>query len=85
MKKTESGASNEPEVKGTDESRRDFMRKAGKLAVYTPPAMMLLMQPGKESFASSPGMNAFPCGPSQCDNGEYTGNSAEVKVDIIGD
>ena len=33
---------------GADGSRRDFLKKAGKFAVYTPPAMMMLMKP---SFA----------------------------------
>ena len=27
------------------ESRRDFLKKAGKFAVYTPPAVMMLMKP----------------------------------------
>ena len=27
------------------ESRRDFLKKAGKFAVYTPPAVMVLMKP----------------------------------------
>jgi hypothetical protein len=31
-----------------EESRRSFLKKAGKFAVYTPPAVMLLMKP---SFA----------------------------------
>ena len=55
MKKNESGVSQEPATRGTDESRRDFLRKAGKLAVYTPPAMMLLMKPSTDAIASSPG------------------------------
>ena len=31
-------------------SRRDFLKKAGKFAVYTPPAVMMLMKP---SFAGN--------------------------------
>lgn len=31
--------------KNTEESRRRFIKAAGKLAIYTPPAMMLLMKP----------------------------------------
>jgi len=31
-------------------SRRDFLKKAGRFAVYTPPAIMMLMKPG---FAES--------------------------------
>lgn len=34
-------------------TRRDFMKTAGKLAVYTPPAVMLLMQPSREAIACS--------------------------------
>jgi hypothetical protein len=36
-------------------SRREFLEKAGKLAVYTPPAIMLLSYPGKEAIASGGG------------------------------
>jgi hypothetical protein len=36
-------------------TRRDFMKTAGKLAVYTPPAIMLLMHPSREAIACSPG------------------------------
>jgi len=28
------------------QSRRDFLKTAGKFAVYTPPAVMMLMKPG---------------------------------------
>lgn len=43
-----------------DESRRDFLKTAGKLALYTPPAMMLLMKPSRQSLACNsikPGNN----------------------------
>ena len=30
---------------GVAKSRRDFLKKTGKFAMYTPPAMMLLMKP----------------------------------------
>lgn len=33
----------------TDNSRRDFLKKAGKLAVYTPPIMLAMSSP---SFAT---------------------------------
>lgn len=36
--------------KAANGNRRDFLKKAGKFAVYTPPAVMMLMQP---SFASN--------------------------------
>jgi hypothetical protein len=33
-------------------SRREFLEKAGKLAVYTPPVIMMLSYPGTEAIAS---------------------------------
>jgi len=36
-----------------EESRRDFLKKAGKMALYTPPAIMLLMQPSRHALACS--------------------------------
>ena len=36
-----------------EESRRKFLEDAGKLAVYTPPAMIALMQPGVNAVAAS--------------------------------
>jgi hypothetical protein len=33
-------------------SRREFLEKAGKLAAYTPPMMLVLMYPGPEAIAS---------------------------------
>jgi hypothetical protein len=36
-----------------DDSRRDFLKKAGKVAVYTPPAMMALSYPSLEAIAKS--------------------------------
>ena len=38
-----------------EESRRRFLKAAGKLAVYTPPAMMLLMKPSYAHFNKSGG------------------------------
>ena len=35
------------------QSRRDFLKNAGKFAVYTPPTMMLLMKPGYASMSKS--------------------------------
>lgn len=37
------------------ESRRKFVQAAAKIAVYTPPAMMLLMKPDVAAFAQSAG------------------------------
>ena len=36
-----------------DESRRKFLEDAGKLAVYTPPALVALMHPGTNAVAAS--------------------------------
>ena len=46
------------ELKPSDEDtiraeRREFLRKAGRFAVYTPPAMMLLMKPSRNAVAGS--------------------------------
>ncbi len=35
-----------------NESRRKFLKKAGKFAVYTPPALMLMSAPDKKALAS---------------------------------
>ena len=37
------------------ETRREFLIKAGKVAIYTPPAVMLLMHPSKDALAQSGG------------------------------
>ena len=37
------------------ESRRRFVKSAGKLAVYTPPAMVALMKPSYVAFAKPGG------------------------------
>jgi hypothetical protein len=36
-------------------SRRDFVKSAGKLAAYAPPAMVVLMKPSNVAFARSGG------------------------------
>ena len=40
-----------------ENSRRDFIKAAGKLAVYTPPALMLLMRPTPNAIAASGGVS----------------------------
>jgi hypothetical protein len=40
----------------TEESRRKFLKQAGKLAVYTPPAMMVMMKPSYATFRNSGGV-----------------------------
>lgn len=37
------------------ESRRNFLKKAGAVALYTPPAIAMLMQPTQASIMKSPG------------------------------
>jgi formiminotetrahydrofolate cyclodeaminase len=40
--------------------RRDFLKKAGKFAIYTPPAMMMLMHPSAHAVRGSlKGNNGF--------------------------
>jgi len=59
--------------KSDSESRRKFIKKAGKLAIYTPPAMMLLMQPAAHAVSScNNGLGNFGegCSPNQ----EFTPN-----------
>jgi hypothetical protein len=46
------------------ESRRKFIKTAGKLAVYTPPAMMLLAQPSAHAISSC--NNGFGNGSEGC-------------------
>jgi hypothetical protein len=52
-------------------ARRKFIKAAGKLALYTPPAMMLLMQPSahaKSSCNNGGGNGSEGCSP---DNGAH--------------
>lgn len=35
------------------QARRNFLKKAGKFAVYTPPAVMMLMKPGYATINAS--------------------------------
>ncbi len=44
-----------------EESRREFLIKAGKMALYIPPAMMVLMHPSRKALACSP--RPPRCGP----------------------
>ena len=52
MKKTDPQGTDTP-TENVEESRRRFLKKAGKLAIYTPPAMALMMQPSQASFLRS--------------------------------
>ena len=44
------------------ESRRDFLKKAGKFAVYTPPAVMVLMKPSYATVSGSANGRPTPTG-----------------------
>lgn len=48
MKKTED-TNEEAATKG----RRDFLKKAGKFAIFTPPAVMLMIKPSYATFNKS--------------------------------
>ena len=49
------GSIDKPGMSEAEKSRREFMKTAGKLAVYTPPALMLLMRPTPDAIAASAG------------------------------
>ncbi len=60
-------------LEARETSRRDFMKTAGKFALYTPPAIMLLMNPSRKAVASS-----FPGTPDPSNGnggGGYYGNA----------
>jgi hypothetical protein len=44
-----------PQNRTEKESRRDFLKNAGKLAAYAPPAMVMLMKPSGDAIARSGG------------------------------
>jgi hypothetical protein len=57
----EDGSHNpETTITETQQARREFMKTAGRLAVYTPPVLMLLMQPSKNAVAASSGLPTQP-------------------------
>jgi len=71
MKKTKESGSSEPLATDVQGSRRKFLEQAGKLGVYTAPAMMLLMKPSA-AFTILSGLNGNaidPCG-DKCFNSE---------------
>ena len=44
----------------TETSRRRFLKAAGKIAVYTPPAMLLMSKPSFATFTNSGGYTHQP-------------------------
>ena len=60
MNNTDERGSRKRPTKDVDESRRKFLEKAGKLAIYTPPATMVLMRPSMATVVLSNGQ-PDPC------------------------
>jgi hypothetical protein len=60
-----------------EQSRRDFVKTAGKLAVYTPPIMMLLMKPTTSAIAASAGVPDTST-PNVTTNDESTQNDGSI-------
>jgi hypothetical protein len=52
MKESEEINENSDEETAT-KGRRNFLKKAGKFAIYTPPAMMLMIKPSYATFNKS--------------------------------
>ena len=61
------------------ESRRKFLKTAGKFAVYTPPALMLMSKPGGEVFAQTGGGNVDGDGDTQPQTSSLCGDGGAVK------
>src|SRR5215831_3709327 len=60
------------------QARRDFVKTAGKLAVYTPPIMMLLAKPTTSAIAASAGV-PDTSSPSVTTNDGSTQNDGSVQ------
>ena len=60
-----------------EQSRREFMKAAGKLAVYTPPALMLLMRPTPNAIAASAGSTQTTGGYQEDRQGELVVEASE--------
>jgi hypothetical protein len=45
----------EDRMESAEASRRSFLRKAAKLAVYTPPAMLIMSQPSYATYQKTGG------------------------------
>jgi len=45
--------------KSESKSRRDFLKTAGKFAVYTPPALLLMGNPSHATFTKSGGHTEY--------------------------
>ena len=83
MKKQAERGNHQPSTENVQESRRKFLEQAGKLAIYTPPSMMLLMKPSPAATILSGLGNGIcvDCSNGEFNgefNGEYTGNSSYI-------
>ena len=68
-------------------ARRAFLKKAGKFAAYTPPALMVLMHPSRHAIAQSGGSHnsgggtrPVVDGPGKSQAGEASGASAGLEA-----
>ena len=61
------------------ESRRKFLKTAGKFAVYTPPALMLMSKPGGKVFAQTGGGNVDGDGDTQPQTSSSCGGGGLAK------
>ncbi len=55
MKDNETRENIEQKEQGSGQSRREFLKKASAFAIYTPPAITMLMNPSRASMTKSPG------------------------------
>ena len=62
------------------ESRRKFLKSAGKFAVYTPPALMIMSQSSPQAFANSGGGYTGNEGGSENNNNQNCGSGLLGKL-----
>jgi hypothetical protein len=67
-----------------DETRREFLKTAGKMAIYTPPAIMLLMKPSREALACA-SLNVRKFGDRKPQQGPANFKQKKVKSDFRAD
>jgi hypothetical protein len=60
------------ELESIELRRREFLERAGKWAIYTPPTMVMLMHPGLEAIASG-----LPTEDDQGDNNNDQGQDQQ--------
>ena len=68
-------SNDETRLTQVENTRREFVKTAGKLAIYTPPALMLLMRPSREAVAASAGLDQTQTsGETNPPSGHYNGD-----------